>query len=83
MYLDENSKIGNETPSLMDSPTLARVERALQRQEGKNIYRCQVAIKLIETIERLLYKEAKDYSRFFFKPKSCLLMQYVVSGCSE
>lgn len=45
MYLDENGKISSATSSIMDSPTLARVERAMQRQEGKNIFRCQVHIK--------------------------------------
>lgn len=42
MYLEENTKIGTAASSIMDSPTLARVERAMQRQEGKNILRCQV-----------------------------------------
>lgn len=42
MYIEGNSNPGSKTPSIMDSPTLARVERAMQRQEGRNIFCCQV-----------------------------------------
>lgn len=54
MFIEGNSNPGSKTPSIMDSPTLARVERAMQRQEGRNIFCCQVNLDFLAVFKLIM-----------------------------